>query len=115
MMGFAVAVVLALGMTVIGCDTGGGGGRVDARLIGRWELRASGTGVLLGVGHEFTSNSIISSTTGQEVAIFTQGDGIYFQANGNRFATYSIAGNILSWRTGAGTSEFQRVQRFSWE
>ena len=116
MTGFAAAVVLVLGMAAVGCDTGGGGGRVDARLVGKWEAR----GVFQGNGIEFTSSSMINYLSGVrawEHQIFTQGDGIYLR-DGTRFGTYSITGNTLVFTMavyGSWPWSHDRVQRFSWE
>jgi len=130
MTGFAVAVVLALGMTVIGCDTGGGSGNnggggdnggsvaptvrvVDPRLIGRWE---SSTNQLLS-GLEFTSTHMIhhhrDGRVPHEMRASTQDDGLYLYLSGRwgRLQSYSITGNILS----LGGVRRERVQRFSWE
>ena len=123
-----LVMVLAFGMTVVGCEDDTASKTIDSKLIGKWEwnkILVNGTpnnlpyeNITSG-GYVFTSSSFTSYLNGSVAAsaqgVYTENNTLYTQ-NGQAGYTYSITGNTLTANDADGSGVIaNKVSKFSWE
>ena len=125
-----LAVALAFGMAVVGCDNEPADGRkISSELIGKWEFEKiideHGTqhnlpwGGINSGGYAFTSSGFTSYMNGSvafSISMYTENNTLYAQ-NGQAGYSYSISGNRLTANAIDGSSGViaNKVAGFSWE